>query len=588
MTRAHRFFFNLRTFQLANVLAILALFFVSPTSAQVVTGTPPFGSFSGGPDVINLGNNNAHLVIPVFQKSGRGLMFNYNLVYDSSVWTPVASNGTTTWQNSPDTNWGWTTSILRGGHTSYFETDTPHQCTSGRVIYPYDVYSYSNWAYIDGFGTRHPFLGASTYSDTVPCHTGGSTGFTRVANDGSGYTISVTGSTVNSLYASDGALINASTGAITLTDRNGNQITSTNSSGTTSYYDTLSSATAVLTVSGSGTPSSPYLLTYTAPSGANASYTMKYTTYSIRTNFGCSGISEYGANGTTTANLVSEIDLPDSSKYTFAYEPTPGHSGFITGRLASVTLPTGGTISYSYSGGSNGVVCADGSTATLTRTTPDGAWTYARAQVSGNHWQTTIADPNNNQTLIDFQKDSVTPSTNNFYEVQRKSYQGSTSGTLLRQWTTCYNGNTTSCATTAVSSPITQKNVADQFGSSGLQCQHNYYYNSGGGLTEQDDYDYGSGAYGALLRRTLITFASLPPNITAFKQTVTVKNGSGTTIAQTTYNYDETTPTATSGITQHISVSGSRGNLTSVNYPVSGLTSHSTYYDTGASILRRT
>src|SRR5205807_9179761 len=132
-----------------------------------------------------------------------------------------------------------------------------------------------------------------------------------------------------------------------------------------------------------------------------------------------------------------------------------------------------------------------------------------------------------------------------------------------------------------------QRNITDQFGSSGLQCQHNYFYNSVGGLSEQDDYDYGS-VPGALLRKILITYASLG-NITAFQQRVTVCNGSGTSssctgpsgsstgtvVAQTNYNYDETSVAAPANqpTPQHTSVSSSRGNLTSINYPVSGLTS---------------
>src|ERR1041384_1854178 len=50
------------------------------------TGTPPFGSFGGRPDVINLANLNAHLSIPILHKAGRGLNFVYDLTYDSSVW----------------------------------------------------------------------------------------------------------------------------------------------------------------------------------------------------------------------------------------------------------------------------------------------------------------------------------------------------------------------------------------------------------------------------------------------------------------------------------------------------------------------
>src|SRR5207302_6717819 len=115
----------------------------------------------------------------------------------------------------------------------------------------------------------------------------------------------------------------------------------------------------------------------------------------------------------------------------------------------------------------------------------------------------------------------------------------------------------------------------------GQQSEHDDFWSMYGVPTETDDYDYGAAPHGSLLKQTLITYASLG-NITAFRQQVTVKNGSGTIVSQTNYNYDETTPTATSGVAQHVSVSGSRGNLTSINYPVSGLTAHFTYYDTGS------
>ena len=54
--------------------------------AQVATGTPPYGSFGGGPfDTVNLGNLNVNFVIPVFHKAGRGTPFTYDLSYDSSI-----------------------------------------------------------------------------------------------------------------------------------------------------------------------------------------------------------------------------------------------------------------------------------------------------------------------------------------------------------------------------------------------------------------------------------------------------------------------------------------------------------------------
>ena len=93
-----------------------------------------------------------------------------------------------------------------------------------------------------------------------------------------------------------------------------------------------------------------------------------------------SGITEY--KSTAAVPLVTSIVLPDSSQYTFTYEPTPAtpssgactpYAGTtcVTARITKITLPTGGIITYGYSGGAgtNGSgICSDGSAATLTRT----------------------------------------------------------------------------------------------------------------------------------------------------------------------------------------------------------------------------
>lgn len=97
MTRTLRYAFLMIVFALAAQAA----------SAQVTTGTPPFGTFASNsaPDVINLANLNAHIAIPVLHKAGRGTDFTYDLSYDSSVWYPVTSGSTTSWQ--PVLSWGW-------------------------------------------------------------------------------------------------------------------------------------------------------------------------------------------------------------------------------------------------------------------------------------------------------------------------------------------------------------------------------------------------------------------------------------------------------------------------------------------------
>jgi RHS repeat-associated protein len=560
--RAHRYV----------VLMLTLAFCTAIASGQVPTGTPPFGSYGGGPDTINLANLNSHIAIPVLHKPGRGTDFTYDLGYDSSVWFPTAGS----WQSV--SNWSWrgmtepaTGYVTAKMHTQYCPNPNPGPPATVRSYY------YDTFVYHDTFGSSHPF---NLTVQSAICSGGGESG---LATDASGYTITfdISGDGSFTLTSRSGAIIltpplNNRAGAGTFTDRNGNQI-SVSSTGV--FTDTLGKTP--LSVSGTGTPSSPTVFTYTAPSGSPA-YKMIYTAYTVQTKFGCNGIAEYGP---IVNNLVSEIDLPDTSKYTFTYEATPGVPGNVTGRLASVTLPTGGTISYGYTGGSSGINCADGSAATLTRTTPDGTWTYAQVKGTGAASTTTVTDPQGNNTIIQFQ---------GIYETQRQTYQLiSGTQTLIQTRNICYNYNAIPCTGTSFTLPISHREVdTDIPDANGLRAHHAENLNSFGLPTWIDDYDYGVASYGPLLKRTLIAYASLG-NINAFKQTITICNGAGssstcngmgTVISQTTNTYDEHTPTPTSGTPQHVAVTGSRGNLTSSSQLVQGstsLTSHFTYYDTG-------
>jgi RHS repeat-associated protein len=594
MTPAHRSFY----------LMIVIMLTVGVASGQTppATGTPPFGSFGGGPDVINLANLNSHITVPVLHKPGRGMNFTYDLSYDSSVWYAVTSGSTTSWQ--PVSNFGWrgVTEVATG----YLSFNSTSVCAGGCTV------TFSNFAYHDAFGGAHRFSG--TIQVTVDGGQGGctSTGgnLTGPATDSSGYTLNATFGTncsglTTQVTSSSGQIMNApqnsSSGSGSATDRNGNQITADNSG---NFFDTLST-TPVLTVA--GTAPSPTTFTYTPPNTSSskcgstngvACYTMKYTALTVQTIFGCSGIGDYGP---TSNNLVSEIDLPDydittnpNSRYTFSYEVTPGDTHtphYVTGRLASVTLPTGGTITYVYTGGSSGnITCADGSTPGLQRYTPDTGsnyWNYARSGTAPAT-MTTITDPLGNNTVIQFQ---------GIYEAQRDSYQGAVSSSnLLQTIKTCYNNHTTNCTTTAVTLPITQRNVFTVL-PSGQQSEHDDFWNTYGGPTETDDFDYGTAPHGPLLKKILATYATLG-NINAFRQSVTICNGTGTSppctgpsgnstgvpVSQINYNYDEGTRAPTSGTPQHITVSAPWGNQTSVNiYTNSGpyLTKSTTYYDTG-------
>jgi RHS repeat-associated protein len=582
-------------FKFLYVLFILVLIDCMPSLAQVATGTPPFGSFGGGPDVIDLGNLNVHLAIPVLNKAGRGMPFTYTLTYDSSVWSPSVSSGDGTW--TPSLNWGWLgQTAISSGYISYRSLTTVCGTEVGnpKIGFHFDQTgtntTLSNFVYFDPFGIPHPFAGVYEWEESstgTPC---GSTQDTIVplTTDGSGYSFNYSAGTVTSrtgrVYLPpqvEGA------GSATATDRNGNRI-SVSSTGV--FTDTL--GTTALTVAGS----SPTTFTYTAPSGASASYTMNFTTYTVATNFGYTGTTEYGA---TAVALVSSIVLPDGTQYTFTYEATPSTpasgactpksgtyaTNCVTARIASVQLPTGGTISYTYSGGYHGIQ-TDGSTAGLTRSTPDGTWTYTRSG-SGTAWTTTISDPStpSNQSVLSFQ--TVTPVAGGaafFYETEKQVYQGSTSGTLLKTTFTCYNGAAVPCNSTAITLPIASRAHYVQW-PGGLESEAKTTYNSYGSVTEKDQYAYGAGAPGAIVRKTLTTYASLGNGIVSMPATVTVEDGSSNVHSQTTYAYDQPPGvTATSGTPQQVAITGSRGNATTVSYLVQGSTSLTktyTYYDTG-------
>jgi len=572
--------------------------------SQVATGTPRFGSFAGESfDTVNLGNLNVHFAVPVFSRAGRGIPFSYVLSYDSSVWNMTSVGGSQTW--TPVASWGWrgVTEVTTGyvsrqrGNITYCGTG------KGRG----QITTFINWVYHDTFGVSHPFNGTTEVA--IGLCGNGSTGFTSTTTDGSGYTLTALGQDAVSVTASNGSAMTPPTGqtsgAGTITDANGNKIT-VNASG--QFTDTL--GTVALTATGSGTPTSPLVLTYTRPDNTPASVTVNYVQYTVKTNFGAANISEYPA---TSAPLVDNISLPDGTKYSFFYERTPSipapgactplsgtYSAYcVTGRIASVTLPTGGQIAYVYSDGSNGAF-SDGSTATLTRTLiPGGLWKYVRNNTSGSHWQTTITSPPDpvnagsaaDVTVIDFQKDSATTNpTQNFYETQRQTYQeNGTGATLLSTTATCYNNNVVaaSCATTSVATPILRQTTftgIPDFSSSGVQAETDSTYDNFGLINIVNEYDYGNGQVGSLIRKTVTTYGGLGNGIVDRPVTVAIKDANNIVKASTTYTYDEGTPTATSGTPQHVAVTGSRGLLTTVAAQANGTTTlyrKYTYYDTG-------
>jgi RHS repeat-associated protein len=586
--------------RVAALLLAFALVRQAANGQQIATGMPPFGSFGGGSfDTINLGNLDVHFCIPVVTKAGRGLPFNYSLCYDSSIWYPDSSSGVTTW--APVKNWGWRAQTdAATGYVSFSASSiTCYDTSSGTRLPGGSTTTYSNWIYYDANGTSHRFTGStrviSNFGSTS-CPADQTTSLTATANDDSGYTLKATGGS-GYVVARNGTQFNplpnnGATGAGTVQDRNGNKL-SVSSSGV--YTDTLNKT--ALTITGTtniGSSSSPTYYTYTGESGSEQ-VKITYKQYSVRAAFGCTSPNAFGPQ---TEYLVEQITLPDSSYYSFSYELDADQTHFpgtVTARLASVRLPTGGTIYYTYTGGTNGIFCIDGTTAGFSRQTPDGTSSYVRTRAnSSNVGTTTVTDAAGNVSIYSFYEPSNQPP----YEVERQVKTGNSS--LLETVITCYNGQTpsSSCATTPTAfttvSEITRYIQLPD--SSGIQSEIDESHNSYGLLTARNEYDFGSGtptrkrfiAYGSYASGGCSNTETTALNNANIRTAVCediVEDGANNWKAGSLYSYDQSAVTA-SGATQHANVTGARGNPTTVYIMKTAggaayLTKQFTYFDTG-------
>jgi RHS repeat-associated protein len=548
-------------------IAAVAITFGAWTSAHaqttVAVGVYPLGSYSGSPfDTINNGNLNAHFSIPVLSKAGPTLPFQYALAYDSSIWYPSYVNGVLTWTPVNATDWGWTAvgeGAGAGGYVSYVAWQESCLVYAGQYGNYYFYWTdFNDYVYHDSSGASHPFkVWLTTWHTGAPC--GNDTNPSSVtgipATDNSGFSLTANINQSNYITGQQGIKFNVpfvigtpSSSAASVVTPNGNTISSSVAGQTTTYTDAL--GMTVLSATSTGSPITQETYTYSSVGNIAAEVVVKYAQATVRTNFGCTSPSTVHEFGPTSENLVSEIDMPDiatnpSDKYTFTYEQTPGYSTDTTGRITKITLPTGGTIQYDYTTGSNdGIECADGSANTLVRTlSPGGAWTYTRSNVSGTEWQTLLQDPNSNETTMKFQV-ATSGATAVAYETER-DLPGSL-GTIL----TCYNNLPSPCTnssdTTAISFPIVDRTVMSTLGAETSEVNTQYDVMGYGLPTDIKEYDWGtSGSAGSLLRETATTYdyntscgIATGSSIVNRACGVTIKNGSGAAVTQTTNTYD--------------------------------------------------
>lgn len=504
--------------QFAVALSVLLTSFISSFGvAQTTLGIPPFATIDQHQyESIDLADLGTMLAIPVRSKPG-ALPFTLTLQQQRTIMKDPNQNVWDlwgTWMSGQISS----RSIAKAHPTVY---QSMGLCPDGTVSQAQEA-----WVVVDWANTQHP-MPSSFWADTHGCFQSSAT---ATPLDQSGYTVTLNSAPPNgvtyTIYDRDGNLIGHSSTVDSITDPWGHSISATTTtSGSTStvvYGDTLgtTAATATLTSSTNGVDT----YSYTDSTGAQQSYTVHWTNYYWKTNFGCHSIngSYPSDNSNSTATpFPTSVTLADGSTMTFTYEQTPGSSSaYTTGRLASLTLPSGGLITYAYSGGDSGkgLNCVDGTTATLTRTTPDGIWTYSHTPPasSGGNSTTVVTDAASNQTVLTF---------SGLFLVNKKVYSGPQStGQLLLTKIISYNNNQQ-----PVTYPITQQRIETH-----LPGKTPYSYvvstldSSFGNVLSRLSYDFS----GALLSDEEYSYA-VPCGSAEFITKEQIKDASGNIAAET-------------------------------------------------------
>lgn len=352
---------------------------------------------------------------------------------------------------------------------------------------------------------------------------------------------------------------------------------------------------------------------YNAPDGSLRSIKQCTSQINVHTAFnqyyGNTPISEYDSSISGAAYAITTIILADGTKWTFDYDTY--------GELAYVGLPTGGSITYTWTT-INFANCSGSATpvsrAVATRTLNDGQghtyqWNYSWGTLANGSLTNVATDPLGNDTVYVFTQQAApgTPfdGSCNLYETSSTAYKGAQSANHpLQRVDTTYTttaiaedssgsggglGNVfaTDIVTTVYPSGRVKKVHKDP--DTGLGAGLPIF----GNVKKELEYDWGQGQPGPLLRETDTTYqweinsAYLTAHLLDLPASVVIKDASGNRAAETDYSYDEASYLTAANIsTQHVSPPyGVRGNLTTtshwINTSNSFIAGHTNWYDTG-------
>lgn len=524
----------------------LVVLFSLSVSLLAQASFPRFGAIeSDGVTTLNRYNLGWTKSIQLVSLASRGLTFNPRLTYNSFIWLKnQASTGAYSWSPVVDGDgnptWGW-----RRDGSPVLESDLTYKVFRWRCVandgsnqWGYEYYDFKTSTLRFDLDVslaerpeEYPECGdASTQQMSAYGRDSGGapTGYYLVLQGNGGpmpwpfptwappYAIA-TNNTRPKLFAPGGTQVDMSG---SMQDFNGNRANWGVNGQTVTWSDSIGRQSLVIT-----NDTTNHITTYRYPdtNGVQQTWTFHYSQMNVGTAFGCSNTSEYSQNG---LYLPTSLDLPGTNgSYTISYEQTPGNSGATTGRISKITLPTGGWISFSYSG----VNCDDGSPTQMVKTISDGtqsnppSWTYTRTNSGG--WTTQVDGPSHSE-LIAFNADGV--------PTDSKVYVAGAAGPVLQEVQTDYDNGAPYHVTTT----------------NGGQSQLVVYgFDGFGNVLSKKEFDWNSTS--TVLRATSNTYVQdsnyVWGGLPGLLSTSTLYQGGfdGTIASKTQYFYDQKNPDGT-------------------------------------------
>lgn len=552
---------------LTILTAIVAPSTLHGQSYVYATGSPTFSTAEPVElGFINVANGNLHIEIPIAAIPQRGTVpYVAKFVYDSRIWQNF---GTGSWVNTnvPNSPSGWrfVTSADKGSVNDNFDQE---ECGSLGHTAMY----YGPFVWTEASGSKHTF---QIYTESVPLDCGNIHVFTgdAFADDSTGYHMYVTGQNTATIFAKDGTKVYSA--IYEKEDTNGNYFTGTDGS----VVDTLGRSPVTITTNGNTT-------TYAVlnSQGATSNYVVSTSTVNYKTAFGQPNVGE--ATGSFSA--VTSITLPDQTQYLFSYDSgtTSGNYGLIK----QVTLPTGGTVNYTFTTFADFYGNRNRWVATRTPS-PGGQWTYTPSITTGcsggvGCQQVVVVKPSTDKAVYTFTLN------NGAWKSRADYYTGSTS--LQMSLITDFDFSNAcptppnGCTGSRYITVMRQTTQTPSVGGATLSKKAEYTYDNPtyANISQISEWQWTTGSFGSTPdRKTVITYltSETSKDILDRPTDVKVTTGAGSWVSETATQYDQGTPTSITGVINHDdsgfgTSNTTRGNPTAIQrLLVSGATCPST------------